>query len=505
MKNIFSVIILLALVILSSCRKDFSASPSNGTLKFSKDTVYLDTIFTNIGSSTYNLKVYNTSNQTISIPSINLAKGTTSNYRLNVDGLPGKRFTNIEILAKDSLYIFVETTVDITSAGSTNLIYTDQIVFDSGSNEQKVELVTLVEDAVFIYPGRNAFTKKIDTLTLDGQATSIQGRFLTTSELHFTNQKPYVIYGFAAVPANKTLTIDAGARLHFHAGSGLLVDRNATLDVQGTLNNEVIFESDRLEPAFSDTPGQWVAIWLRAESKNNTINYAIIKNNAVGVLVDSVNVAGSTTLTLKNTQIYNSANFGILGRQTNIVGENVVIDNAGLSALACTIGGSYNFKHSTFANYWTGSIRQFPSVLINNFYSYDDNGNTITVPVDLTQAHFTNCIIYGNNSVELLLDKADGALFNYNFKNNLIRFNDPSGNYAGVTALDFSDTSHYQNNILNSDPHFKDPYANKVFVGENSAGINQADPTAANMVPLDIRGDSRLANPDIGAYQHITF
>ena len=41
-------------------------------LNFSKDTVYLDTIFTNIGSSTYNLKVYNNSQTNILIPKIKL-------------------------------------------------------------------------------------------------------------------------------------------------------------------------------------------------------------------------------------------------------------------------------------------------------------------------------------------------------------------------------------------------------------------------------------------------
>ena len=42
---------------LTSCRKDFAFEPSSGGLEFSKDTVYLDTVFTNIGSSTYKLKI----------------------------------------------------------------------------------------------------------------------------------------------------------------------------------------------------------------------------------------------------------------------------------------------------------------------------------------------------------------------------------------------------------------------------------------------------------------
>ncbi|MGK0323084.1 MAG: hypothetical protein ACJAR4_001116, partial [Psychroserpens sp.] len=151
----------------SSCRKDFDFAPSSGNLEFSKDTIYLDTIFTNIGSSTYNLKVYNRSNDDISIPTVRLSQGESSNYRLNVDGLPGKEFQNVELLANDSLFIFVETTADIQTLALNSLefLYTDAIEFDTGTNSQKVELVTLIKDAVFIYPDRDNTTGIVETLT----------------------------------------------------------------------------------------------------------------------------------------------------------------------------------------------------------------------------------------------------------------------------------------------------------------------------------------------------
>ncbi|MEO8933424.1 MAG: hypothetical protein ABI295_03880, partial [Xanthomarina sp.] len=147
MKQALYLILCLCLLICSSsCRKDLDFGPSSGNLQFSKDTIYLDTVFSNIGSSTYNLKVYNRSNNDINIPSIRLALGDNSNYRLNVDGMPGKVFQNVEILAKDSMYVFIETTIDINNLPNLNgeFLYTDKIEFDSGSNFQSVELVTLV-------------------------------------------------------------------------------------------------------------------------------------------------------------------------------------------------------------------------------------------------------------------------------------------------------------------------------------------------------------------------
>jgi hypothetical protein len=198
MRKFIFLILGIALISVSSCRKDFSTIPSFGSLEFSKDTVFLDTIFTNIGSATYNLKVYNRGNNSITIPKIALENGTSSNYRLNVDGIPGKEFNDIDILAKDSIFVFVETTIDASKI--VDPLYTDRILFDNGSNQQDVDLVTLVQDANFIYPGKDPITMKIDSLTINGQPTTIKGRFLTDAELTITNTKPTVIYGYAAVP-----------------------------------------------------------------------------------------------------------------------------------------------------------------------------------------------------------------------------------------------------------------------------------------------------------------
>lgn len=500
----------------SSCRKDFEFSPSTGSLQFSKDTVYLDTIFTNIGSSTYNLKVYNKSDDDISIPAVRLALGETSNYRLSVDGTAGKNFNNIEVLAKDSLFIFIESTIDIKNFTNPNgtYLYTDQIEFDAGSNLQKVELVTLVQDAVFIYPDRDNTTKVVETLTLDigGELveTELQGRELLPTELTFTKEKPFVIYGFATVPNGETLTIEAGSRLHFHENSGIIVSNGASINVNGAysndldlLENEVIFEGDRLEPGFSQVPGQWGTIWLLDGSVDNTINYATIKNSTIGVLSDGNPDEANDKLTITNTQIYNSSSFGVLGRNTSISGENVVINNSGLSSFAGTLGGKYNFTHSTIVNYWDNGFRQFPAVLLNNFVLDEDNVATIA---DLTEANFNNCIIYGNDNPEILLDEIEDAsvVFNFKFTNCLIRFEDNSNNFTGVN-YDFNDTAKYEGNIFNEDPNFKDVEFNELIIGDDSAANGQGLSSFATQIPFDILNVNRTSLPDLGAYQHITF
>lgn len=516
-RSLYFILTMSTLILWSSCRKDFDFQPSEGTLTFSKDTVYLDTVFTNIGSSTYNLKVYNRSNKDISIPTLRLGQGEASNYRLNVDGIAGKEFQNVELLAKDSMYIFVETTFDIQSLVTANnqFLYTDVIEFDSGSNLQKVDLVTLVKDAVFIYPNRDA-EGIVETLTfdvdLDGidDETNVHGRFLTDDELTFTKDKPYVIYGYAAVGENKTLIIDAGARVHFHANSGLLVTNNASIKVNGqfspdqtTLANEVIFESDRLEPLYDNIPGQWGTIWLFQGSKENDINFATIKNATIGVLAENNPNTSIPKLTIKNSKIYDSSNFGILGRATSITAENLVINNAGQSAFAGTYGGSYNFTHCTIANYWSNSFRQFPALYLNNFLILEDE-TVLTNP--LTEANFNNCIVYGNDNPEFLVEEEEDADLNFKFTNCLIRFKDTNNKFASDPNYDFTNTTLYNNVVFNEDPEFKDTKKNKLVIGEKSAAINViGNNPFSNQVPFDILNVSRTNSPDLGAYQHVIF
>jgi len=516
-RSIYFTLSLTALIFWSSCRKDFVFTPSSGSLSFSKDTVYLDTVFSNIGSSTYTLKVYNNSDTNILIPSLKLSNGQDSNYRLNVDGmigngtLIGKEFENVELLAQDSMFVFIETTIDIQPlvANETQFLYTDAIEFGTGANTQKVELVTLVKDAIFIYPNKDEGVIETLLFDVDGDGvddeTTLQGRFLEDSELTFTNEKPYLIYGYAAVDTGKTLNINPGARVHFHADSGLLITENASLHINGLpsldpelLENEVIFEGDRLEPLYENISGQWQTIWLFSGSTDNIINYATIKNGTIGILSDG-NQDDSTKLKITNSQIYNHSNFGVLGRATSIKAENLVINNSGLSSFAGTFGGNYNVTHSTIVNYWSSSFRQFPALLLNNFIV--DAENTVTTN-PLMSANFTNCIIYGNDSPELLLENENSEDFNFKFTNSLIYFDDPNGNFSSA-EYDFNNTTLYENVIFNNDPQFLDPSSNKlnIAIGSPAEGAG----TISGNLTKDITNTTRNSPPDLGAYNTSEF
>lgn len=530
MRKLLFIFFTGLLVSLTSCRNDFEFEPSTGGLEFSRDTVYLDTVFTNIGSSTYRLKVYNRSDRDISIPKVQLAKGTASKYRIMVDGMTGdagaegKIFSNVELLANDSLFVFIEVTADVASANPTDFLYTDKIEFTNVAGApQDVDLVTLIQDAYFIYPQRTgtAGNYLYETINLgvgdDGQNVIAVGSNLDEAdpvngnEYIWNNSKPYVVYGYAFVPDGKTLTVNPGARVHFHANSGLIVGKNAVLKINGALSatdaleNEVIFEGDRLEPLYADVPGQWGAIINYSTSATNEINHLTLKNATVGILCGNLatttNTADFPQLTIKDSQIYNCSNLGILARKSNVTGSNLVINYCGQADFAGTFGGSYNFTHCTFNNNWSSSSQV--AVLLSNYFETED---TIYVH-DLTQANFNNCIIYGSNQIEMLLDKMTqgGAAFNYKFTNCLIRFNNINNQFTANPLYQFAtDSAHYENctiatNSVMNRPKFESVPNNKLWLTED---LNlPADATSAAAVPLDILGINRLASTDLGAYQ----
>jgi len=517
MRNLLFLFFIISAISLTSCRNDFEFKPSSGGLEFSRDTVYFDTVFSNIGSSTYTLKVYNRSNVDISIPSIRLGKGLDSKYRMTVDGMVGNNriFENVEMLAKDSMYIFIETTVDIAEANPTDFLYTDQIEFGSGSTLQKVELVTLIQDAYFLYPQRFD-DGSYENINIGG--TPQRGFILDENdpingnEYIWNNSKPYVIYGYAAVPANKTLVVEAGARIHFHAESSLIIGDQGSIKVNGGISNNpdnpleshVIFQGDRLEPLYEDVPGQWGAIWLTQGSKNNEFTNCIIKNGVVGLLID-----GSTGLTnpeadvkLRNVQIYDHSNFGILARTAYIKAENVVINSAGQFALACTYGGKYNFNHSTFNNNWTSS-RQL-SVYLNNYF---EGAEPEILPIE--EATFTNCIIYGLNQIQMLIDKRGEGTFNYKFDHCLIKFNNVNNVYTNNDLYQFTNPERYVNCIIATNnsvanPKFLNVIKNKLNIGNDSAAKGNANPLFA-IDTEDILGIQRLSPYDMGAYNYSIF
>ena len=399
---------------------------------------------------------------------------------MNIDGVSGNSQNNIEIPAKDSIFIFLEVTID-PSLNTTPYVLTDSLVFTTGTEKQDVDVVAWGQDAHF--HTANSYGAIID----ENDTNLFPYHQLDCSE-PWENDKPHVIYGYAVVDPEQTLIINEGCNVYLHKNSGILVGNpfsdqsGGSIKVNGTLGNEVTFQGDRLDSWYKDLPGQWDRIWLMPGSIDNEFNYVIIKNGSIGIHADS-SANSNPTVTINNTIIENMSSIGILGQEAKIAASNTIVSRCGQYTVACNIGGSYNFTHCTFANYWNFSNRKTPSILLNNYYEGADGNIYIR---DLDAANFTNCIIDGSLSTEVSFQEQELGEFNYTFDHCLIKL-DPT--------IDI-DNEYYENVIINQSPKFVDAYENNFHLKENSpaidAGIGPSD--------IDINGNPRNS-PDLGAYE----
>lgn len=460
MKNIFYILIFTILsVFVFSCKKPLNYSKEN--LSFSTDTVLFDTIFTTIGSTTKRFKIYNKDNSKLKIDEIELMGGVDSPFRINIDGESGVLFSNIEINKKDSLFAFVEVTLEVNSA-SNPLVISDSIRFKTNGSNQYVNLDVWGQDAYF-------------------HVNEVVGDFDP-----WLNDKPHVIYGVAAVgypgiDSNLTLTIPAGTQVYGHKNSSLLVYKS-TLLVQGQLDNEVVFQGDRLESFYDDVSGQWRGIWL-SQAKNCDINYAIIKNGSVGLQVDTTSAVN--TLNLTNTIITNNDFYNLwLVAGPNVNAENCVFGDAGVISAYCFAGGDASFVNCNFTNYWNGT-RGGPSFALKNWF---EGGDGLVYEKDIV-LDVTNCVIYGNAVDEFVIDSlANGtATFDVNFRNCLIK------------KEEIYDYSYLSDIKWNEDPLFFDVQLKDFHLNSDSPLIDFGNTIIYTSNSID--GAARGSSPDVGAYE----
>lgn len=466
---------VLSFLAIISCEKEKFTTTGDFKLQFSTDTVSFDTIFTSIGSITKRFKVKNPSKNSVNISKIFLAGAKNSPFRLNINGVNSNEDHDVRITSGDSLFIFVEVTVNPNMQNNPMVIH-DSIVFEVNGNIQDVDLIAFGQD-FHLYSGEVLKTQ------------------------HWQNDKPYLIYNSILVDSLETLLIDPGCRIYFHKGSSLFV--KGTLNVQGTLEEPVKFLGDRLEHDFDDDPSQWGA-WKELEdksiyiyggihflkgSKDNSIDYAEIKNANKGIQLDSMGLSNNPMLVLSNSIIENMSLNCIDARTSNMKAHNCIFAKSGSYSVALYFGGNYEFYHCTIANYYAENIRKVPSLILNNYYTYR---NTVYA-YDLTKAYFANCIIYGALEEEISLENIGGVQFNYQFQNCLIK------DKSTILSKDPA----FSRSIFNENPKFLNIAENKYSIDSLSPAKNIGNTNIAAQFPYDLKGFSRIEDegPDLGALE----
>ncbi len=441
--------------------------PNTGNLAFSKDTVVFDTIFTTIGSTTQQLKVYNTTNSTLNIEEVRLMGGENSVFRVNFDGLSGTTFKNTEIESKDSLFLFVEVTLNINGQ-DLPMVVEDSILFRANGKDQYIILAAWGQDMYYHYSNLSGSSSGWDL-----------------NEGIWPNDKPHVIYGAAFVDSAKTLTIQAGTSIHLHKNS-FLFNYKGTLNIEGTVTNPVTIQSDRLESFYNDVPGQYQGVYFK-EALPSYFNHVIIKNGATGIHLEGAAPSNGTTptLTINNSLIYSHSYYGILSfAGARIKGENNVIAKNGIHAFVNLAGAAFDFNQCTFLGFGQGT-NQAAAVGISDNYS--GNNQTIVTNID---GRITNSIIYGTLNYELAINTDNIGTNQFFFDRNFIWNAEPL-EYPGITA----------NNTWLINPKIKNQSAFDFSLMSDSPCKDAGSPMYPTINNTDIRGVLRLPLPDLGAYE----
>lgn len=456
--TIFGFSFWVLLTAIACNRDDINFETPSQLLRFSADTVFCDTVYNQVRSETYAVKVYNTEDKDVMIPKISLESGSGSLYRINVDGKAGTEFTNVPLRKKDSLYVFVEIA---PVANAPEAIAEDRVLFQTPAGNQHVTLFSVVQDAEFY----------IQTETNPN---------ILSANTSWTNNKAKIIFGDLTLAEGKTLDIQPGTKVYFHKNSGLKISKSSILNVNGSLGNDVIFRGDRNDTRYDTIPKNWNGISLDENAVLN-MNYGKVFGGTRGIELNK------STATIDNSIIHTHQEYGIFAVNSTLTARNLVMNNCGNADLGIFKGGTYNILHSTFANYWSmNSALAGLGIFATNEYQ---NG-TATEQGPLT-LNIRNSIIYGDKENSIVFKPTTGQTFNYTFQNCLVK----NGATPGYN-LDAA-------SIKNQDPKFENYFTHKMNlrVKADSPAKGKGITAVAATVPTDIVGNPRTVSPTIGAYQ----
>ncbi|MEO6315783.1 MAG: choice-of-anchor Q domain-containing protein [Chitinophagaceae bacterium] len=464
MKQTFFYTALCCLVLFYGCKKDTFITSKDARVTLSIDTLRFDTVFTSTGSVTQLFKIRNGNNQKIKIDNITIQGTNNSAFKINVDGFPGPAVKDIELDANDSVFVFVTVVVNPSLAGAPFIIR-DSIAIESNGNKDFVQLEAWGQNAHFL---RN---KKITGSTV------------------WTNDLPYVILGGLQVDTTATLTIQKGCKIYLHADAPLLVDGTLLINGEKDPADRVYFNGDRMDYPYNEYPAGWPGIYFRSTSKDNLLQYAVIRNAYQGIVAQQPSLNASPKLTLKECIIDNIYDAGLYGIETSIVADNCLISNCGKN-VQLVFGGDYKFRHCSIATIGNNYIaHKDPVLYISN---YVQSGGTIYT--DNLAASFTNCIMWAENGTadnEVITSRQGAGAFNVSFANCLWKTKSAPANSTAV------------NIINNENPGFDSINVSKNFFNfrlkENSPALNKGVGTG---LLIDLDGNARtVALPDLGAYE----
>ena len=483
----------------TGCKEFQISNDPSLCLAVSRDTLHFDTVFTEQGSATMQMKLYNRNANALLIDRVWMDEGKA--FKVNIDGEPKlSQISDLQIDGGDSLYVFVRVYIDPTDVNNPVLV-TDNLHFHTSNGATKT--VNL-----------EAYGQDVERIGKPGCKRTDKLRGMT-----FTADKPYLI--FDTLDIQGTTTMEAGAKIYMHQGACIIA--HGKVESQGTPENHVVLCGDRLDRLFEHVPyrfasGGWDGLYIADATKDMprvplprtyTFSYTDILSGNVGLMcVSDRTNASLSTLTMNGCRIHNHTAYGLYLYHVNAVVTNTEISNCALYCIYSE-GGKHDFIHSTVASYFGyTNIRIQSTAKEATSAVYIDN---LSKKQPETVVSFYNSIITGYLANQLVvatpIDRYYPGTFQGNYlKTDSLLFEHATDNvywHATDTAEVFVNDFYKYKEYVYYDFH-PDTLGPAIGIGQEISTVKSI--TGFDELPIeqDYDGIDRLnVHPDAGCYQHL--
>ena len=453
-------------LIISSCiNDDFTSSPE-ATITFSTDTVSFGTVFTDLGTPTARLLVFNRNSKGVRISSIRF-RDPDSPFSLNVDGVSGTDFRDVEIRGRDSIYVFIECFV--APDGSV----------DPRRVADQLEFVT------------NGVTSEVEVEAVALNVRRLRGERIE-EDMRLTPELPYIIFDTLTIAQGATLIVEPGTQVLFHDKGAMRVE--GRLIAAGTPEAPVHFRGDRVDNVLPEVEydimsGQWEGISIAPESFGNRMENVNMRSTVSGLRIDSCGDLSQTKLTLVNSWLHNSRTTVLDSRYAKVDAYGCCFSEAADAVVALT-GGEHLFTQCTISNNYLFAIPSRANLALDHLLPEDLGGGKPA----LMKASFDNCIIYGMGQPVSPADLSGSEVFVH----------------SGLVKTAGSNDDNFLDCIWDEDPLFltvRSDYYFNYHLQPDSPALGKGNPDFVTPECLtDMDGINRLTegpdpgHPALGAY-----
>lgn len=469
----------LVLLSMTACHQQDTIT-STAQIRFSQDSVYFDTVFTSIGSSTQRIMLYNDSKHSVFIESVS---SKTPYFQVNLDGESQiDLIKNYELPGKDSIFLFIRACIDPLKQDNPVLIE-DTLLFMINSQVIGLPIQAYGQDVILLK-------------TKEGRTEFPYG-------YTFNAKKPYLIYDTVLVAGK--MQIVPGATLYMHNNASIYA--LGSVEAIGNKNAPITIRGDRLDQLFEQVPykyasGQWGGLYFlhyKGEpAPTYSLNHVYLLSGNIGLYCLSEDKEQRGTLTMTNSKVHNHAMYGVVLQNTDAAISNCEISNCAAYCVYLA-GGTHTLTHNTIASffgypYTTINIHQVIREDVAALYI-----NNLSKQYAPTIANVRNCIITGARDNNIALATPLPTYYTGEIIGNYIKSDT-------IKAPNSRDNVYAQENdsavFVNTHYLLKEYIYYDFHLDSLSPARGIADSIISISYPMDIDDIQRKTHPDAGCYEY---